>query len=283
MPEIITPVRLDRLQSTLISVLDEATGLTCSWGQTHRQRGDTSGAFVSCEIVNGPGAFVRNRARGRTLRAISTVDLTVGAPTVGGRVGFYLNSHLYYHDVVLADTPSTVRDALVALVGADEYETASAAAGAPGVLTLTADFLGGIRQLSVLSGIDAGTPTYGGNVLVAEGTQTILVSIGCFSKSRSPRNGAHSIAAAALAGLQSTDLTLRFAAEGIGVRGKSQPRDLGVIAGGRWESRVSFDVEFALASVWTRPADIIESLTTSIVVKDETGATVASATDTTEV
>lgn len=280
MAAIVTPLRLDRVQLALVSILDEACNpLGAHWGYTEPTREQLPEGYVTLTMADGPGPFHRQGKRGTELTPIDTVTIVVDSVEVGKRYGIELNGFNYFTDGVGGDTVDTIRDRLVAAIVADTEETASAAAGGAGEVDLSANFLGGIRWLSIYGALSSTNLVRAADsVLVVDGTQTMLVNIQAYHKQREPRNGAWALIQQCVAALQSEDLVERLRRYGVGVWDKAQPLDLSAIAGGHWESRASMDVTLAARASWVRPVSTIETVEATITAKDESGSPVATST-----
>jgi len=261
-PVIFTPLRLDRLQRALFSVMSEATGLPVAWDYQEVPMEARGQSFVGLTMTVAPAPVNRMHRRGPTIEPISTVMLTVGPVVVGTRVGIVLNDFNYFEDVVAGDTDETVRDRLAAQIE-DPSNIEPVAATPVGVdaLSLTADFVGAIASLSVYGTVSAGAPVFDTqHVQLVEGTQVGLVTVEAYSKLREPRLGASAIIQQCHAALQSEDLVERLRADGVGIWNYTPPADLSAIAGAHWETRQAFDVNVAARARWARPVDIIETV-----------------------
>lgn len=272
MPAIFAPIRLDRVQQALFEVLAEATGVDVQWTYSEVPQESLTQSFVTMSMVGGPGPFIRKQKRGRTLIPIDAVTLTVGPLVDGKRIGIELNDFNYFEDVDTGggDTPDIVRDRFLAQINDDvNTEPVTAAAGGAGELDLTPDFVGGIVSLSIYGAITAGPPTLNaGAVNVVEGAQTMLVNIQAFSKNREPRNGAWAVITQCMAALQTEDLVEKLRRFGVAVWDKTAPIDLSAVAGGHWETRVSFDVTLASRARWVRPVELVETVNLTLNTND---------------
>jgi hypothetical protein len=277
MTAIVTPLRLDRMQRALFDVLSEATDTDVHWGYTEPTQEQLADSFVELHIIAGPGPFIRAGSRGRTIRAIDTVPLTVTSVVVDAWYIIRLNGFDYRTAGVSGDTVTDIRDRLVTAIEVDTLETATATTSGADTLDLTADSVGGIWSLELVGALSAGTVTYSsGNVLVTEGTQTMLVNVQAFSKSQEPRNGASMLIQQCMAALQSPDLVETFTRYGVGVWGKTNPVDLSAIAGAYWETRASMDITLAVRAIWTRPVETIETVSATLDTTDAGGASLDS-------
>jgi len=254
------PVRLDRVQKALVQVFDEATGVSTFWSEGNAQHQNMQSSFISLHLLSGPTPTRKNK-RGRVIIPIESVVIAIPTVVVDTRYGFYLNDFLYYYDSQSGDTQDTVRDALVLAVNNDSYETVTATATTSGKLSLVADFVGGIQSLHLFPPTANESLVYSpSRVQLTEGAQIMVVTVSTFSKIKTLRGGAHLLAAQCSAALQSEDFVETLRALGIGVQNKSPLINLGAITSGDWESRVAFDVTFAVRSAWVRNVDTIETV-----------------------
>jgi len=260
---IASPIRLDRLQLALQTVLSDALGshaeVGWAYGEGLWDDNFPSGNAVNMTLISGPNFHNQNCVRGEVFVPPTTVNVKVDSATANERYIIAINEYNYYHDATALDTVTTIRDALVALIVADtESPFTAAPAVAVDELTVTPDAVGSIWQMAVSNQM-TGTPTLSSQaVLKVQDTRRFTVAFGCFSKERFPRSGAWDIAARAQAALTSPQYLEVFNQYGIAVWGKSPTTDLSDIAGGHWESRVNFDVDFSLRSTFTTDVERIE-------------------------
>lgn len=280
MAAIITPVRLDRIQTALFQVLGEAVApAEVHWALTEPAFEQLPDAFIALRMIGGPGAWIRKGKRGRVLTPITTVVITVDPIVVGKRVIVRLNDYDYFTDTVAGDTVDTVRDRLRDLVNADTVEAVTAADAGAGAFSLTADYLGAIRSLGLVGALTPGTPTIStDSVLLLEGTRTMLVNVQAYAKGQEPFTGAAAVIAQAEEALMSEDLVQTLTRFGVGVWGKTAPVDLSAIAGAHWETRESMDITLSARSYSVRPVDTIETAIIELNATDVEGTTVASTT-----
>jgi hypothetical protein len=266
------PIRFDRLMKGLYSVLQDGLG-SASTTQVAWSYGEGvfdatfPGDFVNLTLSSGPTYLNRSGARGAVMLPPTLLTFTVNSVIPGKRYAVTLNNYQYAYDAVLADTVTTIRNALVALIAADSESPYTALAGVPaGVFTVTPSFFGAIWQASIPGAGSAlsAIPTLSTNaVLLTESQRSLSVNFGCFSKTSSLL-GAWSIASRIEAILESTDYMETLSQYGVCASAKGPVTDLSAVDNGRWESRVSFDVGFTLQSVHTRPVDLIETLDVTV-------------------
>ncbi len=257
------PIRLDRVQQALFDTLSDAVApVRVAWAYSEQDFEDVPDeGLLDLRMIAGPSPNIRSGKRGKLLNAVATIDITVDAVEVGKRYVVRLNCFSYFTDAVAGDTVTTIRDRLRDAVNADALETATASDVGVDALRLTADMLGGLRELSLSGPLSSSAPVLdGSSVLVTEGTQTMLVNVQAFSKCREPRNGAWAIIQQAYAALQSEDYVEQMRALGVGLWDKGAASDLTAIAGAHWETRVSFDLTLAARAIWVRPIDRIETV-----------------------
>jgi hypothetical protein len=279
------PIRLDRLQEALQIILTDALdtaggGPEVLWGYSEAVwEGVPDSGLVLLTMVGGPQPFIRSGARGTILNAATSIVVTVDSVEVGKRYIIRLNGFDYRTDAVAGDTVTTIRDRLRAAIEADDLETATATDAGADSITLTADFLGGLRSLQLVGALSSsGLVLDGESVLVTEGAQVMLTSIQAFSKGREPRNGAWATISRVMAVFQSEDYVETLRRFGVGVWTKGAATDLSAIAGGHWESRVSYDLTLAAKAIWVRPVARIENLNTTFNGTGPNGSPIASQT-----
>lgn len=264
-------VRLDRLQQGLFEVLNGAdVADVVAWGYSEQAR--EAGSLLSLAVTTGPTPWNRSHARGSILCPADSIDIVVDAATVGTRQIIHLNDYPYDHDVVGGDTVTTIRDSLLADIQAGEAGAVTAAASGADTIALTADFLGGLRRLTLEGGdLSSASAVFSDDaVLETIGTMVHRVTITAYSPSSEPRNGAWSIIDLALSELQKPGVSETLRKFGLGVWEKGSPVNLSAVTGARWESRVAVDVTVASQSVTVETVDQIESATIAIAVTGDT-------------
>jgi len=265
MTQIGSPIRLDRLQRSIVEVLDDAlgpdVGVGWAYGEGLWNSNFPSGQAVNITMVSGPSFHNTNGVQGVPFIPPSSILVTIDTAVEATRYRIVINDYSYFYDALLGDTVDTIRDALVALIVADVDSPYVAVADVPaGEMTVVPSIDGNIWQMHVSAGISA-VPTLAAQaVLKTQGTRVFTVALGCFSKGRSPRTGAWNLAARCQAALVSPEHSKIFEAYDVGVWGKGPATDLTDLQNGHWESRVSFDVTLAMRSTFTTPVEQIESV-----------------------
>lgn len=273
---IASPIRLDRLQTAMTEVLDDALGSSIqvgwAYGEALWNSNFPTAEAVNLTMVGGPSFHNTNGAHGELLIPPTLITTTVDTATVAVRYIVTVNEFDYFYDAIGGDSVDDIRDALVALIVADaESPYTGVATANPGEFTLTPDAIGSIWQMRVTSLMTAVVTLSSQAVVVTRGTRTFTVALGCFSKNRFPRAGAWDIAAKCQAALTSPEHIDIFARYDVGVWGKGVAVDLSDLAGGHWESRVSFDVTLAMQSVFTSTVEQIDQLNMSITFTEPAG------------
>ena len=275
------PLRLGRLQKGLTAMFRDAfgpSGAQVSFVYNEASFEGVPGAgLVSLSLVSGPSPFIRQGTHGEPLRAVDSITITVDSVLVGDRSVIHLNEFSYFHDTVIGDTVTTIRDSLLAQIEADEEETATATGSGGDGLTLTQDFLGGLWDLSLSGPLSAGVPVpSGSSVTITKSSHEMLLNIQCFSKERSLRKGAGAMTSIAQAAMASPDLVRILRANGVALGAKGIASDISAIAGAHWETRTSFDVTLYARAVWVRPSSTIETVKATIIGIQPDGGTITS-------
>lgn len=263
---IFTPIRLDRLQAVLTNEFTRALELQdgppeVHWALTEPSHEQLPVSCVALRMISPPSPFIRSRKRATLLNPAISIDITVSSVVVGTRYGIRLNNFLYFTDAIGGDTLTTIRDRLSATISDDLLEPVTLSdIGADG-LRITADFNGAMRELTLVGPLTSATPIWSSqSVGVVEGQNTMLVNVQAYSKNREPWNGAPQITAIILAALQTETYAESLDAAGVAVQEKGTPTDLSAIAGGRWETRSSFDLALGMQAAWSEDVERIESL-----------------------
>lgn len=260
---IVQPLPLHRLQRGLETIMANALGpdVTILWTYGSLPRQVSKPDLLAMQMIAGPSEHNRNARRGVIRKDVTVVTLTVGAPVVVGTLyGLRINRFDYFHEAAGGEDISDIRDAIVALIVAEQDPTlVGAATGNPGQLTISQTGAGSIYALRTVGPwvVDSVADS-GGCVLLTDGTRIMDVSIQAFSKGKSPRDGAWSVSEIAREALVAPDLVDILLAEGVGVWSKGPAADLSAISGDNWESRVSFTARFAMRGTFARPVDVIE-------------------------
>lgn len=250
-------IRLDRLQLGFV----EAFGPLAATVWTHQEQPKAISDLLSLSLVAGPTSHLQSHAFGEMLLPADSVLVTVTAAVVARRDIVRLNGFDYFHDVVGGDTITIVRDALLASIQVGETEFVAAAASGANAILLTAAFLGGLRSLTLLGDLTASGQTFSDEaVLERRATETCLVGVQAFSKSRTVRGGAASLAHAARSRLQRVSVSEALARFGIAVWDKGSINDLSAIAGGHWETRAGFDLTIGMPSIEIDPVYQLETV-----------------------
>lgn len=266
---IVSPIRYDRMQLSLVSVLQSAVGsdAVVGWAYGEALWGSNfpNGQAVNLTMVGGPSFHNTSAASGTALELPSSITYQVVDAVEDRRYFIEVNDFLYSYDAVFGDSVTDIRDELVAILNMDTVSRFTATPSGADSLILTPTATGDIWQSRVSTGI-AGTPTFDPSnqyFLLTKGTRVFNVAIGCFSRNRSPRTGAWDLAARCQAALTYPGNADTFADYGVGIWGKSPAVDLSELDNGHWQSRVQFDVDLAMQSVFTKPVDNIENVVVS--------------------
>jgi len=276
------PLRLDRFQQGLFSVVSDAMGPTTSvtWGLGQAVYESLEAELVVLTVPNGPGYFNQNHARATTILPFDSITIDVTGATAGVRDVISVNCIDYFVDADGVITDEDIRDAFVIALNENSNDPWSAADGAGSTeLVITPDSFGAIWSLEILGELAAISQTVSGNAAsLTQGTRTITVGIQCFAKNRTLRAGA----AAMIAKIQSIFEDPGYSADlsvfGIGVWDKGPCVDISAIAGANWESRYSMDVQMAMRSAITRPVDHIETINATIYGECPPGTVIATET-----
>jgi hypothetical protein len=249
------PIRLDRFQQGLVAFITDATGLQNGWAYGEGVYSDTfAGSYVNLTVDSGPTLAIPH-ARGTSIQPVTSIVFTVTAAVVGSLVAIYVNEIPYRVQVGALDTVDTLRTALVAAITADasgQY-TATGGVGA-GEWTLAPVSFGAIWSVRTVGSMSAVVTSSDELALVTQGSAEVTVSIEVFSKGRTPRTGAWALASKIAVAFQLPDYALVFRDWGFGVGAVGDLLDLSAIAGGKWESRVAFSVDFNLLFSVSRPS-----------------------------
>jgi hypothetical protein len=221
--------------------------------------------ILTLEATAGPRPVHRQNAHGTLLAPADSVIVRVTGTTAATRNILRLNAYDYYRDTLGGDTLTTIRDALLSDVQDGEAGSVTATAdGADGIL-LTADFLGGLRELGLRGELTSSAAVFSGDaVLVTESTVSMLVTLDAYSKNREPRNDAVTVIDDAMDRLRAHDIVEQLGRYGLGLWNLIGATDLSAIAGGHWESRAAATVTVAARTVFVRPVDQIDSVTAAL-------------------
>jgi len=259
MTALVSPVRFDRLQAALVSVLGEATGEQVTWAYGQGvYEGSFDGDLIDLRIAVGPKARDYGWRR-RDMLPPTVVDVAIDAAVADERCVIEVNDHAFYYDVDALDDEAAIRDGLIAAL-ADETDYFTAAANGA-LVRLTPATNAGIWHVA-LSGslsLDA-APLSTQAIRVTEGTHTLTIECTCFSKQTSPRAGAWMLAGKARGALEASDLVERLEAAELNVKFVGAGTDLSDVAGASWQSRVSFDLTIDVPAIFARDIDRVTQI-----------------------
>jgi hypothetical protein len=258
-----TPVRIDRIEEALFTILQAQTTADVAWayGQpTFEQRATN---IVDLIMTAPPTGKHQGLAGGLVFQPFTSATYRVTTNTEGDAVQLEINEDITVRvDVQAGQSLEDVRNALVARLSSNpEFDPWTAAPGAAvDELVLTPTEFASVYKVVLLSGVafvsavepDAFAELY-------EQEMDFTVQLQSFSKHRSLSRGASAISTQ-LQGLfrvQNThDLLQKY---GIAVVNVGPAVDISAIAGSNWETRASFDVDFAVQMRQTAPVDVIDS------------------------
>lgn len=251
-------VRLDRLQQGLYEALHGVAAVV-AWADGEQPL--EAGSLLSLSLSAGPVLGFRQHAYGTTLQPADSITIVVTGATVGSRQIVRLNGFDYRHDVEAGNTATTIRDQLLASIQLGEAGAVTAAASGADRLALAADFLGGLRRLTLHGpDLDSESASFSGAaVLERVGSVSHTVTLQAFAKGRSPRNGAAVILDAVLDRLTDVETVAELSRYGVALWDKGPTVNLDAIAGAHWESRRSIDITVAARTVKVSPVEQIES------------------------
>lgn len=260
MTALVQPIRYDRMQAAIVSVLEEAAGVDVGFAYGPAVfDGAFDADFINVTPTLGPVGTDRG-GRGFYLLAPSQIDLEIpDAIVVGRRYLLDINRHGFYHDAVTGNTATAVIDGLVAAVGTDPHFIAARVAGP--LLRLTPRITGGLWHVQMHAGWDLADLDLSDQAIkVVDDVADLTLSIGCFSKGSTPMDGAWSVAAAAAGAFESGDLLERLSAADVSIKAVGGGVDLSDVAGAAWQTRVSFDVRLSIPAFIVRPVERVERI-----------------------
>lgn len=261
-----SPIRYDRIQRGLFDMFRTALDpAAVYWGYNEPEWEQQPRDVLSMTISGGPDVGIRNRPRGIKVNPAVSIDIDVTAVNVGRTYSMFINGFAYSYVAQGGDGADDIRDALVAAVEADDIVPVSAWPNGAGRLALTADTLGALYCLRLAGDLDSANLIRSTSMVrVGEGSQTLTLTAGTFSKGREPFNGAWDLASRANAALQSTDLVEALGEAGARLGDIGAPVDISQVAPAHWETRAFFDFDVFVQAVWIRPVDAITSVTTQL-------------------
>ena len=266
-----TFIRLDRMQQGLYEVLGFALGArfstppTLSWGYGEQSFETTSdGGLISLSVIAGPSPLLRSQSRGQVIADTQSIDVRVVAASAT-RYSITLNQVNYAYQATGADTPTTIRDALLALIQQDEatgYASSATVALGPDSLTISkAPTAGGLWQLRLAGPlVSENRVDTGQSLMFTDGQVQFGLGVQTFSKEREPRDGAWALTMCVLAALQRPNYVQALDAWGIGLGAKTTPQDISAIAGANWSTRNAFSVTVNMYSAWTEPVSTADAI-----------------------
>lgn len=265
------PLRLDRLQAGVFAVVNGqmAPDATVGWSYGQAAFEQVGPDLIDLQLANGPSFWSQKGKRSSTIAPFDdvTIDVTAATDAVRNIVRVNGIDHAVDGDGVL--DPEGIRDAMVALLNANptEGDTWSAAPGvSTSELVLTPSSFGSVFSLELVGELAATSQTLSGNAArLTTGTRVWTLTIQCFSKNRTPRNGAWALMSEIEGIFEDDDHIETLNSYGVSVWDKGIAADISAIAGANWESRVTLDVQLAMRSAMVKPVDTIETVKATIV------------------
>lgn len=258
------PVRIDRLRLGLFAALGAAAAPSLlQWGRGEPQQEQLPQGYISLQLIAGPSPLGWTRARGRPVVELTEATFTVGAVAEDDVAALQLNNVFFKYDIPAAATPTTVRDALLAMIAA-EPGIAAAASGVDAIVVtpLQPGDLWDARAGGVVS---VATETDGVLELTA-GLYQARIQLDAFHKD--PYTGAHELATQAQHALLTKEVSEALWLYGIALAERNAPiRDLSAIADGYWESRAAFDFSVCMVGATARKIESVDSVVISAAVQ----------------
>lgn len=262
-------VRIDLLQSTVKSILEEQLGIPIGWGQSDFTR--LPRPFGRLDIISGPSRFgVRHEWEFLCPESDFLVD--VPSPAIGSEHLVRVNGVPLRHTAT--DTSSvTLRDALIALINAD-LEPATAVDTSPTQFRITETAPGSIIDVQVSSLLSVSPDPGSTQIPVRSHRDRSEVTIGfqVFADTNKVSIGAAQIMSRVPLILD-LDSTLDILSDQrITLQDIAGPTDLTDLEGGgaKHESRSSMDFLATITSLFSEPASIIETVEGQLVVGSNT-------------
>lgn len=256
------PVRLDRLELAMTTVLDAAhdPAVVVGWayGEALWRDNFPGRQAVNLVLSAGPGHHEQTIAAAVPIAVPSSLTATVLDATPGRRYILQINEFDYSTNGQAGDTVTTIRDRLLADIVADEMSALAAAAAGPDQVVVTPTPVGAIWQVG-RKALDVDVTTAAQAYLLHRQSRRMTCTVGCYSRGRAPSDGAWNLMAVTLAALASESSAQTFARYGVGLWGRGEPLDLSGLDNAHWLTRVEFDLAVAMKSIHTEPTDVIEA------------------------
>ena len=255
------PIRLDRFETAMVSVLGGASGIQIAFALGQGVYTSTFPGSFANVTVDGPIMIATTGARGFKIQPCASVAFVVTSATLGQLIGCYANDVPFRVQVSALDTVTTIRDALVAAVTANSGGEYTATAGvAAGAWTLAPTSFGSVWSARSFGSMSATVTLEDELALVTQGCAQFTATIETFSKFRTPRAGAMALAVKLVTALQLPDYAAILRDYGVGIGTIGSPVNLSAIAGGAWETRTAFDVAVNLTFSTSRPVGQITTV-----------------------
>ena len=266
-----SPIRFDRLQLALITVLDAAFGAdaTVHWAYGDGWWSDNFplGNGVNLVPRAGPAYVNAGGSGGVAVRLPESVTALV-SEAGSHHHRLVLNDYQYAVQATGVETPTQIRDALLALVvadggAADEYT--AIASGAASILVTPVE-PGGLWRVRATPEITLTSVLDDQAYEVVRRNVVVEIEVRCFSKGRTLREGAARLAAIAKAAFATTSAVEILRRYGVALRGSGgAPVDLSSLDNGQWVTRNQYVIRVALQHVFTSPVGRIESADLTLV------------------
>jgi len=267
-----TPLALNRVQLALFEAISTMVSpTTVAWAYGEQPFDQLPSTLVNLTLA-GFDAGIRRIARGRVVLPLTSATLDLPSVAAGDLLSIRLNGRVFRFEAT-GTGPTAARDGMLAeLTGPLEVEGVVCAASGASALAFAPD-TSPIWDLVPSSEFTvAAFSTSDDAVEVVERTHTLSVQVDCYSKGREPRNGAWVLASQARATFEAQDLVDEMSDRGLGVLSLGPVIDTSAVAGGFWESRCSFDVELSTPANFTRPVDVVETVTGALELATPSGS-----------
>lgn len=246
-------VRLDRLERGLFEALGSVAD---EFAHAHGGQPRGAGSLLECRVLGGPSKRQASEVHGGTIRARAmSGTVTITDAVEAERYVVRLDGFRHVVDVPALATVTTVRDLILASMVEREAGRVTAEASGADAIDLTPAGVGALWDLSVLGDIETELVYQESEwCRVAEVNERVTIELQAYSHTASLEGGASTVLNAARARLADRAVLAGLNEYGVSVATQGRVVPLTAIAGGRWESRASLDVELTVRAAYIWPA-----------------------------
>jgi hypothetical protein len=259
------PVRLDRLQAGLVSVVSTILpSATVVWSPSEYPADDVP-LLVALRLISGPD-FAPLGTRATPMRTLPTAGtFTVGAVSDGDTLVARASGLQWEYVVGVGETTEQGRDGLLAAIDDTLIDATFSASGTTDI-DVTATSLGDLWCVSADAPV-TWTPTAETVCQALIGDVTAQLEIQVFSQSRYLREGAQAAATSLLTNARLPAARAIMDRHGVSIQGEPSTVTLDSLSGPGWQSRVAITARVCMTALSAETPELIENVSIDLTTK----------------